>query len=69
MWTTPREAARLSGITPGRLYDWIRAGRLTVRRPHGGVRGLRVSVLEVQALAGLQRGGRLPRTPAAPRSA
>lgn len=59
--TSVKEAARLSGVTPGRLHEWIRAERLTVTRPAGGVRGLRVCVLEVQQLAGLQRGGRLPR--------
>lgn len=61
MLASVEDAARLSGITRGQLYGWIRGERLTVTRPAGRTRGLQVDVLEVQELAGRQRGGRLPR--------
>lgn len=66
MLVTVKEAARIFQLKERTLYDWINAGRLTVKLPPGKTRPVRVSVTEVEQLVVVQvsrEGGRLPKIP------
>lgn len=61
MFVPAKTAAKLAGVSLSALYEWIREERLTVVRPADRRRGVLVNALEAQELAGLRKGGRLPR--------
>jgi hypothetical protein len=60
MLVPAKTAAHLAGVPIRTMYEWIREERLTVTRPKGK-RGALINALEAQELAGLRKGGRLPR--------